>query len=75
MDVESFPNFTPAARQRWESIPADLRHKLLSNVWCGRCRHATTITNFSGAMKVDDLLLVGKCGECHADVARVIEGS
>jgi hypothetical protein len=75
MSVESFPDFTPAARQRWESIPADLRHKLLSNVWCGRCRHATTITNFSGAMKVDDLLLVGKCGECHADVARVIEGS
>jgi hypothetical protein len=46
-----------------------------SNVWCGRCRHATTITNFSGAIKFDDLLLVGKCGECHADVARIIEGS
>jgi hypothetical protein len=46
-----------------------------SNVWCGRCRHATTITNFSGAIQFDDPLLVGKCGECHADVARVIEGS
>jgi hypothetical protein len=46
-----------------------------SNVGCGRCRHATTITNFSGAIKFDDLLLVGKRGECHADVARVIEGS
>lgn len=45
-----------------------------SNVWCGRCRHATTITNFSGATKVDNLLL-GECAECHADLARVIEGS
>ena len=46
-----------------------------SNVWCGRSRHAATITNFSGATKADDLLLVGECAECHADLARVIEGS
>jgi hypothetical protein len=75
MDVESFPDFTPAARQRWESISADIRHRLLSNVWCTRCRHETTITNFSGAIKVIDLLLVGKCAECHGDVARIVEGS
>jgi hypothetical protein len=34
--VESFPNFTNPARQRWESIPADIRQRLLSNVWCGQ---------------------------------------
>lgn len=45
--VESFPSFTKPARQRWESIPADIRKRLLSNVWCGHCRHETTITNFS----------------------------
>ena len=33
----------------------------------------TTITNFSGVVKGGDLLLVGKCAECHSDVARVIE--
>jgi hypothetical protein len=33
-----------------------------------------TITNFSGAIKGRDLLLVGKCAECRGDVARVIEG-
>lgn len=73
--VESFPNFSPPARQRWESIPADIRQRLLSNVWCGQCRHETTITNFGGTIKGGDLLLVGKCAECQGDVARVIEGS
>ncbi len=75
MGVESLPNFTSPARQRWESMPVDLRQRLLSNVWCGQCRHETTIINFSGAIKGGDLLLVGQCAECRSDVARVIEGS
>ena len=41
--VESFPTFTKPARQRWESIPANIRQRLLSNVWCGQCRPETTI--------------------------------
>lgn len=61
MTIESLPTFTKPARQRWESIPADIRQRLLSNVWCGQCRHETTITNFSGTIKSGDLLLVGKC--------------
>ena len=73
--VESFPTFTKPARERWEPIPADIRQRLLSNVWCSQCRHETTITNFSGTIKGGDLLLVGKCAECRSDVARVIEGS
>jgi len=73
--VKSFPSFTKPARQRWESVPADIRKRLLTNVWCGHCRHETTITNFSGTIKGGDLLLVGKCAECRSDVARVIEGS
>ncbi len=60
-DVESFPNFTKPARQRWESIPADIRQRLLSYVWCGQCHHGTTTTNFSGRIKGGDLLLAGKC--------------
>ena len=75
MDIESLPNFTPPARRRWDFIPTDIRQRLLSNVWCGHCRHEVTITNFSGTIKGGDLLLVGKCAECHSDVARVIEGS
>ena len=74
MTVESLPDFTRPARQRWESIPADIRQRLLANVRCGRCRHEVTITNFSGTIKGGDLLLMGKCAGCHSDVARVIEG-
>lgn len=73
--IESLPTFSKPARQRWESIPADIRKRLLCNVWCGQCRHETTITNFSGTIKGSDLLLAGKCAECRGDVARVIEGS
>lgn len=75
MAIENLPDFTRSARQRWESIPADIRQRLLAKVWCGQCRHEVTITNFTGAIKSGNLLLVGKCAECHGDVARVIEGS
>ena len=60
MAIESLPTFTKPAPQR-------------CNVWCGDCRHETTITNFSGTIKGGNLLL-GKCAECHGDVARVILG-
>ena len=73
MTVESIPAFTAPAAKLWAAIPADVRKMLLSNVWCGKCRHEVTITNFSGAVKTGDLLLVGLCSECHGDVARVIE--
>jgi hypothetical protein len=75
MGVESLPDFTQSARQRWESIPANIRQRLLTNVWCTHCRREVTITNFSGTINRGDLLLVGKCAECHGDVARVIEGA
>ena len=73
MIVESLPDFTPPARKHWESIPPDIRRQLLANVWCGACCREVTITNFTGAIRNGDLLLVGRCAECHGDVARVIE--
>ena len=74
MGVEQLPNFSHEARQLWELIPADIRPKLLANVFCVHCESEATITNFSGAMDGADLVLVGKCSECDGDVARVIEG-
>lgn len=71
--IESLPKFTAPASKLWAAIPTDTRKMLLSNVWCGKCRHEVTITNFSGAVKAGDLLLVGSCSECHSDVARVVE--
>ena len=73
MTVESLPKFTPQAAKLYAAIPADVRKLLLSNVWCGACRHEVTITDFSGVVRSGNLLLVGKCSECHGDVARVIE--
>jgi hypothetical protein len=73
MPVEYLPTFTTPAAKHWKAIPPDTRKLLLSNVWCGRCREAVTITNFTGAVKGGDLLLVGKCSICQEDVARVVE--
>ena len=73
MTVESIPKFTPPAAKLWEAIPASVRKTLLSNVWCGKCGHAITITNFSGSIKGGDLLLVGSCSECFGEVARLVE--
>jgi hypothetical protein len=73
MAIDSIPKFTVAAAKLWAAVPIDTRKVLLSNVWCGKCRHAVTITNFSGAVKAGDLLLVGSCSECHGDVARLVE--
>lgn len=72
-NIEYLPKFTTPAAKLWAAVPIDTRKQLLSNVWCGKCRHETTITNFTGAVKAGDLLLVGKCSECHGDVARVVE--
>lgn len=74
MTIESLPNFSRPARLRWESIPANIRQRLLANVWCGQCRHSVRIINFTGSIEGGDLLLLGKCAECQGDVARVIEG-
>lgn len=73
MSIESIPKFTATAAALWATIPADTKKELLSNVWCGKCRHEVTISNFTGAVKGGDLLLVGLCSECHGDVARLIE--
>jgi len=73
MTVESIPSFTDPAAKLWATIPADTKKLLLSNVWCSKCRHEVTITNFTGAVKGGDLLLVGLCSICRGDVARLIE--
>jgi len=74
-DHRTIPKFTAPAAKRREAISADTRKMLLANVWCGQRRHEITITNFSGAVKAGDLLLVGKYSECKGDVAGLIESA
>lgn len=71
--IEEFLNFTPQARQLWQNVPAHIRPKLLSNVYCGECRGETTIVNYGGSVKQGLLVLEGSCQQCGADVARVID--
>ncbi len=75
MTIESIPKFTAPAAKLWATIPNHTKRLLLSKVWCGKCRHAVTITNFSGVVKAGDLLLAGLCSECHGDIARLIDKS
>ena len=75
MNLESIPKFTDPAAKLWATIPLETKKLLLANVWCGSCRHSVIITNFTGAVKAGDLLLVGLCAECRRDVARLIEMS
>lgn len=74
-NIESLPAFSRPAAKLWAAIPIAAHKSLLANVWCRNCRHDVTITNFTGAVRSGDLLLVGKCSECHGDVARMIETS
>lgn len=38
MTVGLRPNFTRLVRQRWKSILANIRERLLTNAWCVHCR-------------------------------------
>ncbi len=73
MKIESLPGFSDLAKKLWLAIAPDTRKSWLSNVWCVACGRAGTITNFTGMVKSGDLLLMGKCAECHGDVAPKIE--
>jgi len=73
MPIESIPKFTRPAAKLWAKVPAHAKKLLLSNVWCVQCRHAVTITDFTGTVVGGDLVLEGLCSKCRGDVARVIE--
>lgn len=75
MRIEQDPQFTGPAAKLWSVVPESVKKVLLSNVWCGKCGHEVTMTNFTGVVKARDLLLVGKCSECLGDVARLVESA
>jgi hypothetical protein len=65
--------FTPKAKKIWESIPGNIRLKILNNVYCVRCRDTAGVGNFTGKIEKGTLLLRGVCTRCGGEVARVIE--
>jgi len=75
MSIESTPNFTNPSAKLWQAIPSEIRKKLLTNVWCGKCGDGVIIRNFTGVVKAGNSLLVGQCSVYHGDVSRVIESA
>jgi hypothetical protein len=65
--------FTPEARERWESIPGDVRLLLLNNAYCSTCKKPTGIRNPGGSIQNGALLLHGTCMECGNAIARVVD--
>ena len=64
---------TPKAKKIWQAIPADIRLKILNNVWCVQCKEITEIDNVSGKVESGMLVLRVVCIRCVGDVARVLE--
>jgi len=68
-------NFTPKAKKIWQAIPAEIRLKILNNVWCVQCKQTTGIGKVSGKVEPGMLVLRGVCTRCGGEVARVIENT
>ena len=66
------PDMAKEALELWQSLPADTRRMLLSNVWCGECRKAVTIVDYHAELK-GVVVLQGFFGTCGHKVARVID--
>ena len=66
--------FDKKAMQKFNQIPDDVKSKILSNVFCSRCKTTVKIADFEATIKNNDLILKGKCEKCSGSVARVIEG-
>ena len=41
-------NLTPPAKKIWRTIPADIRLKIVNNVWCVQCKEMTGIDKVRG---------------------------
>ena len=66
--------FEKKAMQAFNKIPDDVKAKILSNVYCTKCKKMVKIVDFKGSMDYNDLLLTGKCENCSSRVIRLIEG-
>jgi hypothetical protein len=65
--------FTPKAEKLWKKVPSQIKPKLLSSVWCGQCVAMTTIIDYRGEVKGNDLVLTGFCKTCGSEVTRLLE--
>lgn len=60
-------------RQKWENLLPDLQKMILDRVYCGVCRKAVSMINYSKTTKKGMEILKGKCANCSNDVVRVLD--
>ena len=64
----------PDAQKIWDRIPPEFQNKILETVYCGSCKKAVKIVNFTGEdMSGGGLLLKGSCAQCKGKVTRYID--
>lgn len=59
--------------QAFNKIPDDVKAKILSNVYCTKCKKMVKIVDFKASIERNDLILKGKCENCSSRVIRLIE--
>lgn len=60
------------ALKKWAKVPPEVQQKILSNVFCSKCK-VTTIVDYSLHDDRFGIALKGKCKKCGALVARFVE--
>ena len=68
-------HFTPKAALLWSTVSKFAQEDILKNVFCRNCRKAVEITDVSGLVANDILIVTGECKTCHGPVARLVETS
>lgn len=67
-------NQSPEAKKAWETIPKNIRLKLLNNVWCTNCSDMNGVGNATMSVDKGNLVIRGSCTSCGGDVVRLVEG-
>ena len=60
------------ALKKWATVPPEIQQKILSNVFCSKCK-VTTIVDYSLHDDRLGIALKGKCKKCGAVIARFVE--
>jgi hypothetical protein len=68
-----FPEFTPEAREKLDSLPKGSLKKILSNCWCPHCKKGSKMEIESARTIQCDLLLSGICKMCGGKMNRIVE--
>jgi hypothetical protein len=62
-----------SAELQWSALSAEVRERILDNVWCSHCRDAVRIVNYAVLSKPGGIILDGICATCGNRVRRFVE--